>query len=333
MNFDPILLLERNYEPQPDARAWLRSMVPHVSSAMEPDGLAGLGYFLGERGAVDLEIDASKPGTDVAEARQVLQKGFELATPAELRAVTQAARKPGISSLFEVLGDIPANRWAGTPIRVGDSVALLVPATETPPAIFATNTASVRTVTSLERAVWYRIAIHLSAAYRLAGRAPSTDADDVEAVVTAGGKLVDLRGLGHRPNVRAVLRDAVLAIDRARTRRGRADPLAALELWQALLAGRWSLVEHFDSDGRRFLLARRNDPAVSRPPGVTPRQRQVLFYASLGLSNQEIGYALGLAENTVSTHVASGLTRLGLPNRGELIRVATELALAALPRG
>jgi DNA-binding CsgD family transcriptional regulator len=332
MNFDPILLLERNYEPQPDARAWLRSMVPHVSTALEPDGFAGLGYFLGERGVIDLEVDASKPGADLMGTQQVVQKGFEFSTPGELRALAQAVRKPGISSLFEVLGDIPANRWAATPMRVGDSIAVVVPATESPPAIFAMNTGSVRPLTDLERAVWYRLAIHLSAAYRLAGRAASPDADDVEAVVTTGGKILDLRGLGRRPEVSGVLREAVLAIDRARTRRGRADPLAALELWQALLAGRWSLVEHFDTDGRRFLLARRNDPGVSQPPGVTRRQRQVLFYASLGLSNREIGYALGLAENTVSAHVASGLARLGLPSRGELIRISTELALAALPR-
>jgi DNA-binding CsgD family transcriptional regulator len=331
MAFDPILLLERNYEPRPDARAWLRSMVPHVTSAIEPDGFAGLGYFLSERGPTDLEFDRSKPGTE-EEAQQVILKGFELATPGELRAVVQAARKPGISSLFEVLGDIPSNRWAAAPVRVGDSLAVLVPAAESPTAIFAMNMANVRPLTELERAVWYRIAIHLSAAYRLAGRAASPDADDVEAVVSPGGELLDLRGAGRRPEARGILRDAALAIDRARTRRGRADPLAALELWQALLAGRWSLVEHFDSDGRRFLLARRNDPAVSRPPGVTRRQRQVLFYASLGLSNRELGYALGLAENTVSAHVASGLARLGLPNRGELIRISTELALAALPR-
>lgn len=331
MNFDPILLLERNYEPKPDGSAWLRSMLPHVSSAIDPNGLAGLGYFLGERGAMDLEIHASTPGAEEA-ARWVIRKGFELATASELRAVVLAARRPGISSLFEVLGDIPVNRSAESPVHVGDSIALLVPAEEKPPAIFATNTPSVRRLTDLERALWYRLAIHLSAAYRLAGRPASADADDVEAVVTTDGKILDLRGVGRRPEVRGLLREAALAIDRARTRRGRADPLAALQLWQALLAGRWSLVEHFDSEGRRFLLARRNDPAVSQHPRATRRQRQVLFYASLGLSNQEIGYALGLAENTISAHIASGLARLGLPNRGELIRIATEVTLAALPR-
>src|SRR5690606_11152676 len=138
-------------------------------------------------------------------------------------------------------------------------------ATDKPPAIFAMTTGTFRPLTELERLLWYRIAIHLSAGYRLAGREASLDASDVEAVVTPGGKVLDLRGAGRRPEVRKLLRDAALDIDRSRTRRGRADPLGALQLWQALLAGRWSLVEHFDSDGRQFLLARRNDPTVSRP--------------------------------------------------------------------
>lgn len=328
---DPILLLERNYEPKPDAPTWLRSMLPHVSSALDPDGI-GLGYFMGAAGAIDLEILTAQPEVEAA-ARWIVAKGFELTTPSELRALALAVRKPGISSLLEVLGDIPSNRSAASPMYVGDSIAVVVPAAGQPPAVFATNTQHARALTDFDRTLWYRLAIHLSAAYRLIGREASADADDVEAVVAPDGKLLDLRGTDHGPEVPGILHDAALAMDRARTRRGRSDPLEALQLWQALLAGRWSLVEHFESEGRRFLLARRNDPAVSEPAGATRRQRQVLFYASMGLSNQEIGYALGLAENTISAHLASGLARLGLANRVELIRIANELVLAALPQG
>ena len=63
---------------------------------------------------------------------------------------------------------------------------------------------------------------------------------------------------------------------------------------------------------------------------LTRRQRQVVFYVSLGLSNKETAYALGLAENTISAHLASGLARLGLKTRAELIRTSTELASEAL---
>ena len=105
--------------------------------------------------------------------------------------------------------------------------------------------------------------------------------------------------------------------------------MLALELWRGLLAGRWTLVDHFDSDGRRFVLARKNDPSVPEPRALSPRQRQVVFYASLGWSNKEISYALGLSENTVSAHLAQSLSKLGIATRAELVRMATEVALAA----
>jgi DNA-binding CsgD family transcriptional regulator len=181
-----------------------------------------------------------------------------------------------------------------------------------------------------QQALWHRIAIHLSAGWRLAGRAPDADADDVEAILTADGRLAHASGPGASTQNRQLLRQATQDIDRARSRSGRGDPLAALELWQGLLAGRWSLVEHFDSDGRRFMLARRNDPGIPDAAALTRRQRQVVFYASLGLSNKETAYALGLAENTISAHLAAGLARLGITSRAELIRTSSEIASEAL---
>ncbi len=35
------------------------------------------------------------------------------------------------------------------------------------------------------------------------------------------------------------------------------------------------MVDRFDSDGRRFIVAIKNDPAHSDPRGLTPRERQI----------------------------------------------------------
>ena len=40
----------------------------------------------------------------------------------------------------------------------------------------------------------------------------------------------------------------------------------------------------------------------------------------------EIGYALGLADNTVSAHLNRALDRLGLRSRTELVTLATQVA-------
>jgi DNA-binding NarL/FixJ family response regulator len=95
-----------------------------------------------------------------------------------------------------------------------------------------------------------------------------------------------------------------------------------------LFSGRWSLVDHFDSDGRRFILARHNAPKVAAPKALPLRQRQVLFHAAAGWSNKEIAYALGVSESTVAAHLMRGLSAMNLPSRSEWIRISTEVLLA-----
>jgi DNA-binding CsgD family transcriptional regulator len=233
---------------------------------------------------------------------------------------------------MDVVGstDLPINRPPNDAGGVVDSVALGLPVPGANPAIFGVNSATVQHIDDATRPVWHRVAIHLSAGCRLVGRPVSADAEDVEAIIAADGSIAHAIGPGSEREARESLREAAKQVDRARTREGRSAPVEALELWQGLFAGRWSLVEHFDSDGKRFMLARRNDPDLADPVALSRRQRQVAFYASMGLTNQEIGYALGLAENTVSAHLTQALSKLGIATRAELVRVATDLAMAAL---
>src|SRR5690606_6591183 len=85
-----------------------------------------------------------------------------------------------------------------------------------------------------------------------------------------------------------------------------------------LVAGRWSLVDRFESDGRRFFIARRNDPAVGGPSELTKRERQVVGYAAQGHTNDHIAYTLGLAPSTVSTHLRRAMRRLGVRTPADL---------------
>ncbi|HJK99710.1 MAG TPA: LuxR C-terminal-related transcriptional regulator [Polyangiaceae bacterium LLY-WYZ-14_1] len=109
-----------------------------------------------------------------------------------------------------------------------------------------------------------------------------------------------------------------LAMDRARTRAGRADAERAVAAWRALVEGRWSLLDHFDSDGRRYLVARENEPATRTIRTLTPRERQVALYAAHGHSNKLIGYELGLSEGTVKAHLARAMGKLGFESRSRL---------------
>src|SRR5512143_2854719 len=74
----------------------------------------------------------------------------------------------------------------------------------------------------------------------------------------------------------------------ARRRVVRADPDEALQLWRGLVDGTWSLVDHHDTDGKRYLLARRNQPGVREPTALTQNERSVLAFAAMGHQNKYI---------------------------------------------
>ncbi len=174
--------------------------------------------------------------------------------------------------------------------------------------------------TRLERSRWSRVVSHLGAGLRLrrATDALALDGSAVEAILAPGGLVYDARCAARCASARELLRRAVQRIEWVRSRAGRADPDRALASWDGLIAGRWSLVDRFDTDGRRFVVACRNDPVHSDPRGLTQGERQVAEYVGLGCSNKEIGYTLGVSLSAVSNSTARAQAKLGLSSRAEL---------------
>jgi DNA-binding CsgD family transcriptional regulator len=166
-----------------------------------------------------------------------------------------------------------------------------------------------------------RVGVHFTAGYRLRRALAHADLGEIddraEAVLTPGGKVEHATGPAQSRTARQALRDRAVAIDRARSRRGgRSDD--ALELWKGLVSGRWSLVDRFDSDGRRYVVALRNDPAVTHPRALTLRERQSGGLAGMGYPNKLIAYALGVSPSNVSATLRNVLRKLGLRHRSEL---------------
>jgi DNA-binding CsgD family transcriptional regulator len=164
--------------------------------------------------------------------------------------------------------------------------------------------------------LWHRLAAHISAGNRLRSTLEglaSNSADvlnGAEAVLAPNGKVEHAKGLAEPRSAREALRDALVRIDAARSESN--DARRSVELWRGLVAGRWSLVEHFERDGKRYYLAHKNDPQLVEDRALTRRERLVLGYAELGHSNKLISYALGLASSTVSTLLARARRKVGI---------------------
>jgi DNA-binding CsgD family transcriptional regulator/predicted Ser/Thr protein kinase len=149
---------------------------------------------------------------------------------------------------------------------------------------------------------WQRVAAHVAAGYRLRRRlavAESQRPEAADAILTAAGKIAHLAPAAQARATRDELAHAAVAIRRARGPLRQVHPDAAVAGWQALVDARWTLVDHRDRDGKRFLLARRNDVATPGPARLDARERQVLAHAQLGHDNTLVAYELGLSERAL----------------------------------
>jgi DNA-binding CsgD family transcriptional regulator len=167
------------------------------------------------------------------------------------------------------------------------------------------------------------VAAHIAAGFRLRRDPVRTEAvtpEGVEAVLDPDGKVHHAEGAAAASaELRERLRDAARGVFAARGEVRRRDPLRALILWRALVSGRWSLVDRFDSDGRRFVLACHNRPGVRGHRQLTPREAQVATLAALGHPNKVIAYELGIAPSSASTLLTRALRRLNVASRSELV--------------
>ena len=164
-----------------------------------------------------------------------------------------------------------------------------------------------------------RLSSHLSAGARLRKRMATTAAASADAVLAAGGRVLHAERGAKLLDARARLSDAAAAIRRARGPLRRNDPGRAVATWRALVSAQWSLVDHFERDGKHYLVAYRNEPAIGVIPELSDRERQVVALAAMGYANKMIGYELGIAASTVGVLIGRAAKRLGVRSRAELV--------------
>jgi DNA-binding CsgD family transcriptional regulator len=199
------------------------------------------------------------------------------------------------------------------------------------------------TLSRVERDRWRMLAAHLSAGLRLRGAlsaahsAPTGEATGppcgADVVLDANSFRVTEAGKDAQlPVSLQAVRDAAIRMDRARGRLRRDDPETALKIWWALLRGRWSMVEWFDTDRRRYILAVPNAPRVLDPRGLTERECQVVAYAVLGESKKLIAYRLGISGPRTSEALRSAMRKLCVKTQAQLVEKLHTLGTEQPPR-
>jgi DNA-binding NarL/FixJ family response regulator len=315
---DWIALIEAGYQLEGDDREWLDSLLTYA----EPLGERGFWLTIGryDYTPIDILLNEIKSNGPSA-ARRILESSLRV----ETEAVSHFFRagKP-VSSLSEAIytsepeiAEVVKEVSNGV---VHDKLAVKALNGEGGALIMCWLFNDYVVPTELERRRWGCIASHLGTGLRLRKVAEklTLEADRVEAIYDGNFKLCDARSHAKSRSSREILLSAIKRIDKARSKSGRDDPDVAMKTWKGLVQGRWSLVDYFDSDQRRYIVAVQNDPNHPDPRGLTQREKQVAEFIGHGLSTKEISYTLGISQSAVTNCTTRAKRKLGLTSRIEL---------------
>lgn len=313
---DVVGFLEAAYEVE--SSTWLDSLVRAAHATFDRGlGVTAFHYDVSRRGQLVMthvaEAGAPTPIMTTALARAMLAAADESFIEATYR--TKAVALASDHPIWDRPGG-PASFFAGHGIADLKVVnAMDVSGLGVLLAVYLPKRARL---SARDRSALERIAAHVTSANRLRARLTSLEkkaARTPEAVFTARGKA---EHLGTRAEAsRKALRDAVVAYGEAKGALRR-DP--SRPGWNVLVDGEWSLLDRFERDGKRFIVAQENAPKVRGPAPLTDRERQIAAYVAMGQENKLIAYTLGISHATVRVLVARATAKLGVKSRAELAR-------------
>jgi DNA-binding CsgD family transcriptional regulator len=311
---DALAIVEASYRIGDSTEGWLAQILAAFSAAIGAEA----------RGVATL-YDATRPDRVeiTSTVNRDLPPGFvhelfhqPVFSPGAAEPLVAIFRRGVFGTVSQLIWPfVPAYRELFQRFQIEDLTGIVTTDPSFRGCMLAVPTAA-RSYSSRTLYLWRKLSAHLAAGLRLQRlltpllQTRPDPTDHAEAVLTTGREIAHAVGDAATASGREVLRRALVRIDGARAVRD-TDEEQAIDLWGGLVAGRWSLVEHFERDGRRYFLAYRNDPAVAKVRALTPRERQVWSYAATGHTNRLIAYNLGLSVPTVAKHLARARGKMG----------------------
>jgi DNA-binding CsgD family transcriptional regulator len=336
MKADAISIVEAAYDCESDTQAWFGRLLEQIAPKLDRGFGVSVSPYAPDMRPEDLILYEHRVEPRLAQAAMSMVAAY----PDLFHYSVTSAKPVDTATAVNGLSPGEARVWAPFveymhPFGVRDVMTILARDPSGHAVFFSTPAPDLRRPTRQERLIWGRIAAHISAGSRLRRALPLAPGDvaaGADAVLSPSGAFAHAEAPLQDHGARDSLRAAAQAIDRARSK-ARSNEDEALDLWQGLVAGRWSLVDRFDTDGRRYLVARRNDPDVRDPRALTLRERQVLAYAAMGHPLKLIAYSLGLSLSTVSVNRRTAMRKLGLQHHADIVALFAPAPPAAAPHG
>ncbi len=328
MKTDAISIVEAAYDCEADEATWLRGLLERAAPKLDRGFGVAITTFAPNMRPEESFYETHRMDSRLADAQTAMFETY----PDVFQRVRSSMGTHQIST--ETMGltreeaeTFPPHVQFLHPFGVLDLIGVASRDPSGHAIMLGAPTPEVRPPTERERTMWGQIAAHISAGSRVRRAFQTLSRDDLsegaDAVLSASGSMVHAEAGAQTRSARESLGRAAKDIDRARSK-ARSNEDEALDLWQGLIAGRWSLVEKFDSDGRRFMVARRNDPQVADPRALNLRERQVLAYVAMGHSAKLIAYSLGVSPSLVSSARQTAMRKLGLRTTADVVRLFAE---------
>lgn len=320
MRIDVVSVIEAGYAIELSDAEWVAQICQRTATTF---GLSNVFAYLYDASGPSLQVRAPVSLTETQAFCDLVEQaeGNSAMMPAWLvAALYEPAPRTVLASEVDALdSDASGPIWESFRVVSGlglyDAVGIRAGGIDRRGVLIGFPLIGDETLSRRSRVLLDRVGAHLAAAYRL--RLLARDPETASAILSHSGRLLHVQDseAGLR---QSSLRDAIARMHQAK-RRGVSNAEESVTAWQALVDGRWSVVDHVDSDGKRLILARRNEPLDRDQLAISDADRQVLALASLGYSNKVIGYELGLSAGAVTVRLKRGLKRIGLNSRQELI--------------
>lgn len=324
---DPGAILDHVYDLELPSRAWISAITEQLNPMMT-GGNGTLGSILKMNEQLQVPVlSPHEADAEVPAFHQFLKMTEQLFPSShDSQHLGQLFAASGMGTLSVDRQGAGARKVFLDEFRrhgIIDAAGLIVPHLSSRTFIFFTARQKETTeVPTRAKRRWVDLQNHIAAVYGLREKLENEQFQETDAVwFDTSGDCVE-RGPTYDPEIRERLRQAVLKRERSRSGHTASRRIDLADYWDAVLSGQWVILDRFDTDGRRYVIALPVSEMGDKIRGLSQREREVLDLMADGHANKSIAYELGISTTAISSHLNNIYRKLGIDGRTDIVRLA-----------